>query len=173
MVTKELIFELMTGPSAETYNALMRAVVAEPDFNLRAEELDVLWRQFEAGDLAGVQRDLRGAIRLWIHNPEMHVLASAVARRLGDQVTAEMEAHFARCCYLGMLATGDGSLERPYQVARVADEYALLRHLKKSWDRQTMLQRDGRVVDAFECSDGGSLHFQLPKADLLTGRALA
>ena len=70
-------------------------------------------------------------------------------------------------------ASGDGSLERPYQVARVADEYALLRHLKKSWDRQTMLQRDGRVVDALECSDGASLHFQLPQADLLTGRALA
>lgn len=173
MVTKQLIFELMTGPSAASYNALLCAVVAEPDFNLRAEELQALWQQLEAGDIAGVQRNLGAALRLWIHNPEMHVLASVVARRLGDQVTAEMEAHFARCCYLGMLASGDGSFERPYQVARVADEYALLRHLRKAWDRQTMLHRDGRVVDAFECGDGTTLHFQLPKADLLTGRALS
>jgi hypothetical protein len=170
MVTKAAILALLTQPSAETYGALLRAVTEEAGFNLHADDLDELWQQFETGDFAGVKARLHQVMALWMHNPEIHVLAYAVAKRLGDAHTAEMEGHFAACCYHGMQASGDGSFERPYQVARVPDEYALLRHLKKTWTRQGMQERDGRVIDAFVCTDGAVLHFELPDADLLTGK---
>lgn len=170
MVTEQLIFELLTQPSAETYSALLRAVTEEPDFNLHADHLNELWKLFETGDFAAVRDQLATVMRLWVHNPEAHVLSHAVAKRLGDQQSAEIEGRFAQCCYYGMQASGDGSFERPYQVARVPDEYALLRHLSKSWTGHSTVHRDGLVIDAFPCPDGTTLHFQLPNADLLTGR---
>ena len=171
MMSKQTILDLLTHPSAETYGEMLRAVIAEERFNVHAQDLDALWQQFEVGDISGVRNRIVAIMELWVHNPEIHVLASAIARRMGNQQDAEMEAHFARCCYLGMLATGDGSFERPYQVARVVDEYALLRHLKRSCVSQEARTRDGYVVDVFTCTDGTTIHFQLPRVDLLTGRA--
>lgn len=170
MVTQQLIVELLSRPSGESYGALLRAVIREPGFNLYANELKELWQQFGTGDFAGVKARAREVMTLWIHNPEIHVLVHAVAKRLGDTDKAEMEGYFAECCYRGLQETGDGSLERPYQVARVPDEYALLRHLEKTWTRQGMQERDDRAIDAFVCTDGTVLHFQLPDADLLTGK---
>jgi hypothetical protein len=170
MVTKQLILELLTEPSAETYCALLRAVTEEPDFNLHDDQLNEVWKLFETGDFTAVRAQLATVMRLWVHNPEAHVLSHAVSKRLGDQQSAEFEGHFAQCCYYGIQASGDGSFARPYLVARVPDEYALLRHLRKSWTERGSLHREGRVIDAFSCADGTTLHFQLPNADLLTGR---
>ena len=166
------IFDLLTRPSAETYGVLMRSVIAHPDFRIRSNAMKELWKRFEAGDLAAVREGLAAISLLWIHSPDYHILMHALAKRDGDAQSADIEARFAYCCFQGMLATGDGSYDRPYQVARVEDEYVLLQHLKISWTRQSMIERDQRVTDIFERSDGTALHFELPKADLLTGKAL-
>jgi hypothetical protein len=52
-------------------------------------------------------------------------------------------------------------------------EDVLLRHLKTVWPQHGMLERDQRVIDVFEHSDGTALHVPLPNADRLTGKALA
>jgi hypothetical protein len=166
------IVDLLKQPSAETYGVLMRCVIEHPDFRIRSDVLRELWKRFEAGDLAAVREGINTIAPLWIHSPDYHILRHALAKRDGDAQSADIEARFAYCCFQGMLATGDGSYERPYQVARVEDEYVLLRHLSIAWTRQSMLERDQRVIDIFERSDGTPLHFQLPKADLLTGKAL-
>jgi hypothetical protein len=61
-----------------------------------------------------------------------------------------------------MQSSGDGSLARPYQVAHVDDEYALLRFMNLQCTRQGSMARDGRTVDVFHCADGRTLHFELP-----------
>jgi hypothetical protein len=170
MLTGEHILALLMEPSAATYGEVLRCVVEHEDFNYHSSELLPLGQQVVAGDLAGVQDRLRALVPLWVHSPDYHVLAFAVAKRLGDAKTMELESRFWQSCLRGMLASGDGSLERPYQVARIADEYTLIRSLKKEWTRQQMLDRDGRIVDAFDCTDGATLHFLLPKVDLETGR---
>lgn len=169
--TGEQILALVLEPSAATYGAVLRSIVEHKDFNYRSHDLRTLWEQFNTGDFVTVRDRLRDLSSLWVHNPDYHVLAFGVAKRLGDQKSMALESRFRQSCLQGMLASGDGSLARPYQVAYIDDEYALLRDLNKEAKKQSLVQ-DGRIVDVFECVDGSTVHFQLPNVDLETGRRI-
>jgi len=165
-VTKQTLFELIRGNTREAYAELLRSVIEQPDFQVVSDDLRLLWQRYETGDLDGVKAQLPGLMRHWIHNPEIHIISSAVARRTGDLQGEELERLLAHGCFAGMQASGDGSLERPYQVARVYDEYSLLRFLQKKLRRQRLLRPDGRVVDELVCDDNTTMYFELPKLPL-------
>lgn len=159
---RDALFALVTNPTAATYGELLRQVTSQPDFQIYSDDMRLLRERFEAGDFAGVHQAINAVMRFWIHSPEIHLMAWSVARRLGDAETENLERRITEACIVGMQSSGDGSLTRPYQVAHVDDEYALLRFMNLQCTRQGSMARDGRTVDVFHCADGRTLHFELP-----------
>jgi hypothetical protein len=91
-----------------------------------------------------------------------------MAKRRGDERSAMVEARLAFACIQGLMATGDGTKDKPYVVVRVRDEYELLEHLEKRPARQTLLRDGERQLDCFELDDGSELYFDIsvPKSHL-------
>ena len=160
---RDALFALVKNPTAVTYGELLRQVVTQPGFQIYTDDMRVLREKFEAGDFAGVRDGIAAVMRFWIHSPEIHLMAWSVAKRLGDAETEKLEGLITQACVAGMQASGDGSLARPYQIAHVDDEYALLRFMKLPFTRYgSMASAEGRTIDVFHCGDGRALHFELP-----------
>jgi hypothetical protein len=62
---------------------------------------------------------------------------------------------------LGILATGDGSADKPYLVSRVSDEYDILRHTKKGMKGQSLRTKGDKSFDVIACQDGQELWFDI------------
>jgi hypothetical protein len=90
------------------------------------------------------------------------LLASKLARSLGDEDAANVHSLVARACVEGIRATGDGSRERPHLVARESDEDDLV-ELSGRTVFSRARERDGaRVLDRLLLDDGSSLSFVAP-----------
>ena len=66
----------------------------------------------------------------------------------------------ATCCE-GILATGDGTKEKPYLVTRTSDEYDILQYLDKQFGGQALVSDGDRNFDVMTCSDGTELWFDI------------
>ena len=60
-----------------------------------------------------------------------------------------------------ILATGDGSRERPYVVSSVKEEYLILEHFNKIKTMQMLMDVDGKPMDCIGCEDGATYHFDI------------
>ena len=60
----------------------------------------------------------------------------------------------AKKCIRGILSTGDGTADKPYQVTRVSDEYDVLGHLGILPQGQSLTLKNGKAFDRLQC--GGS-----------------
>ncbi len=121
--------ELAKCPTAETYARLRSWFVTCPAYDPYREELRDLERLIEVGNVAAAAQALDGALARLLLSPRAHELAAQVARSTGDTQRAEREHRTARACVEGILATGDGSRDQPYQVLYAADEQDVLRFL--------------------------------------------
>ena len=60
-----------------------------------------------------------------------------------------------------ILASGDGSQDRPYIVNSIDEEYLILHHLNKSLQMQSLTGSSGKPMDLMECDDGTSIYFDI------------
>ncbi|WP_243059310.1 DUF4919 domain-containing protein [Nocardioides sp. SR21] len=146
----DLVGRYLADPTPASLADVRRAVRADPSF-------DPGLVVGEADGLAALQRLMPGALL----SPSAHgALADALARA-GRQQAAARERLIARAALAGILATGDGSRERPWSVLRVSDEYDVLRSQRRRSTEQT-LERDGsRHLDRHVCDDGSEAWFDV------------
>lgn len=60
-----------------------------------------------------------------------------------------------------ILATGDGSRERPYVVSSVKEEYLILQHFDQKLLLQALVDVDGKRMDLMSCEDGTAYYFDI------------
>ena len=60
-----------------------------------------------------------------------------------------------------ILATGDGSRERPYVVNSVREEYLILEHFNKTKTMQMLMDADRKPMDCIGCEDGTTYYFDI------------
>ncbi len=61
-----------------------------------------------------------------------------------------------------VLASGDGSIERPYKVKSIQEEYAILRHFEKELSMQGFMPQES--LDQMVCKDGSVFYFDISQA---------
>lgn len=97
-------------------------------------------------------------------SPRIHFLSAEAAEALGDEAAVELERSLFVLALKGLLATGDGSRGNPYVVCHATDEYDIVDALGCEAARQTLVEVEGRMLDAIVCSDGRELWFDLSDA---------
>ena len=60
-----------------------------------------------------------------------------------------------------ILATGDGSRERPYVVSGTNEEYLILEHFNKTLVMQALVDSDEKRMDMMACEDGTAYYFNI------------
>ena len=146
------VVSFLQDPSAATYAELRSAATSgyRPESTGEGE----LWQMLEENRLGGVQEHIRRVMPDNILSPSFHLGIARFAEREGDQQRAEMERFFAFNLREQLLATGDGSLQRPYVVANVGDQYTILAALEKKVKDVGMALVEGRWLDVVRTRDG-------------------
>jgi len=157
----KLFAELVKKPTRESYLALYKIVTSSEKYEPYGTALEDAEDLLEKGELKQAKAKLDAAGLNLLLCPRAHQCAARIAKALGDAAAARKESAAAAACLKGILATGDGSPEKPYLVTRVSDEYDVLVHLKKRSTQQGLMNRGGKSFDVLSCTDGSQLWFDV------------
>lgn len=146
----DLVDRYLADPTPAALADVRRMVRAQPSFD----------PGLVVGEVAGLealQRLMPGALL----SPAAHAALAHALARTGRPDAAARERRLAEASLAGILATGDGSRERPWSVLRVSDEYDVLRSLRRRSVEQSV-ERDGRRhLDHHVCDDGSDVWFDV------------
>lgn len=148
-------------PTAENYLLARDAILSDADGRTRTADLAELAELFGQGDFQAAREKIEGMMPAWALSPRVHFLAAQAAEQLGDDEDADLEKFLFSACLQGLLATGDGSLARPYQVAQTADEYDVLLALGSLAKGQVLVEHGGGHYDVVTCEDGTRVWFEV------------
>ncbi|HUT32332.1 MAG TPA: DUF4919 domain-containing protein [Planctomycetota bacterium] len=158
---KEFFAAFLEKPGKETYLAVFKAVTEAESYDPYSMDLNGAWGLIKEKKFKEAQEKLEKAMPSLLLSPRAHGMAAMAAEGLNDAAKAKSEREAAAKCIQGMLATGDGSADKPYLVTRVTDEYDVLRHLKKAKTTQGLRNKDGKSFDVMSCEDGTEVWFDI------------
>ena len=159
--TEQLFIDFLKSPTKERYVAVYQALTTGQEYNPYGDDLKEIKRLIGKKHYEEARQKLKTAWPSLLLSPSAHQCAATVARTLGDEATADKERQIAEKCLQGILATGDGSRERPYLVSRVSDEYDLIRHLNKRSTTQGLSLDGQRSYDVLNLDDGSQMWFDI------------
>lgn len=146
-------------PTADNYRRVRRMVTAEPGFDRQS----VAWMELAALCEEGRFDQLRERAwemwPTWRLSPRFHLLVGYAANRLGDYEEEQLERFQFQTCLDGLLGTGEGTQQKPYQVLYVSDQYDVIRDLGLRGRGQRALEHNGRGMDVVWCEDGTQVWF--------------
>jgi len=158
---RELFAAFLEKPGKETYLAVFKAVTEAKSYDPYSTDLDDAWGLVREQKFRDAQEKLDKAMPNLLLSPRAHTLAAMAAEGLGEAEKGKAERDAAAKCVQGMLATGDGSADKPYLVTRVSDEYDLLRHLKRAKTSQGLKHKGDKAFDVMQCADGSEVWFDI------------
>jgi hypothetical protein len=158
---RERFWDFLEAPGRDSYLAVREALVrseAYQPYDREFQRIDGLLRD---GQLDEASRAIQDSLPNLLISPMFHLLATRLCELRGDQPGMETERAVARMCVEGILASGAGSADNPYVVARTSDEYDVLRYLGKELERQALIESGDRHLDLMRCTDGSEMWFDV------------
>ena len=162
---QDILEAFLEQPTARSYRAARRAILCDPEFRgdprLLAEVAELCERQ----QFALADQLFQRMMPDWALSPRAHMYAAWIAEELGQSRDVELEQFLCIACLRGLLATGDGSRQRPYLVTHVSDEYDIVSWFGGQVVSQRLAAQAGRECDVLTDEDGGEYWFDV--SDLL------
>jgi hypothetical protein len=169
----QLFVGYLQDPAPENFLALRTALMETVGFDPYSRDLSQAEHLFLADRFEEAEQELRQKIRPnHLLSPGAHLKLALVYQRLGRAAEMERERAIAIRCLEGILSTGDGTLERPYQVTRTSDEYDVLAASDLTWSSQTLRRVGGRRIDVVKTREGREICFDVTDIFLLLKRRL-
>lgn len=160
----ELFARFLESPDRESYIAVRTALVSSDYYDAYSNEMDGLDQLLDAGKFEEASRKLTDSMPNLLLSPWAHFIMSFIADKLNDEKGAHAESLIAAACCKGILATGDGTKDKPYIVVRVSDEYDVLQYVGKGLELQSLIHDGNRHFDLVKCRDGSELWFDITDA---------
>lgn len=158
---RDLVDAHLAEPTAASLESLRSALRAAPGFDpeLRVRERAVaLLREGRSSDAVdAVEASMPGSL----FSPGAHALLATALGRTGQTDAAARHARLARAALGSILSTGDGTVEQPWSVIRISDEYDVVDSRGARPSGQSLLRDEGRTIDRIDCQDGRSFHFDI------------
>jgi len=155
----DLIDAWLADPTPESLEALRHAVRLapgfDPDLRVRTEATALLRAGRHDDTVTVLEASMPGSL----FSPAAHAMLATALRHVGRADDARRHGRLARAARDSILSTGDGSLERPWSVLRISDEYDVVDSLGTRPVSQAVLHEGIRMIDRLDCQDGRALHF--------------
>lgn len=152
--------ELVLTFTKENYLAARSFAVGHASYKPYSSDLEELADTEDEAACKIVLRTLEQASPNLLFSPRAHLWAAIAAEKLGDEKRQQRELRIAKGLIQGILATGDGTRQKPYAIVRPTDENDLLMHLDKRQDSQSLVQ-EGGTFDVILCTDGTEIWFEI------------
>ena len=91
--------------------------------------------------------------RQWLLSPKFHLLIAELAEAQDDAEQLELSLLEAHSCLQGLLATGDGSSDWPYQSTYPSDVHDVAAAAGLNIDAQHLTRRHSRWFDLVTCGN--------------------
>ena len=163
------LFDLfLEKPTGENYLKVLDALCRHPAYDPYSADLDEVAQLLEKRRYEEAKATLDKAMPNLLLSPRAHNYYRVIAEAMGDGQEAQRRDQIAQKCLQGIQATGRGLVEaasgepkpdqlptRPFQVARVSDQYDLVRSLGKRprVHSQSLRRIEDRWYDVLRCSD--------------------
>jgi hypothetical protein len=161
---KQMLQQFAEQPTRENYLAVLKRLREAGEPSVTPAEVaalsDKLHASNEAAALSAIQRLPKSAA----FSPRVHFLAAEFCDRICDEQRAELERFLFAACLRGLLATGDGTLARPYVVCQVSDERDILLALGEVSAELKVLAKGKRTIDKHVCLSGREICFDCSQA---------
>ncbi len=151
----------LQNPSKDTYLALRKDIIDRPDFNYLDRGISQLEKLIKEGDHQKVRAFIPQLMPTHLLSPVTHLLIAESAKNAGEEEQAKQEFAMFSACLKAMNETGDGSLESPYAVILIADEYDILRSLEETSQKQSLIEDNGRKLDKHLTESGKEIYFDV------------
>lgn len=155
-----LLRRVIEQPTKENYLAARSFAVGHASYKPYSSDLEELADTEDEAACKIVLRTLEQASPNLLFSPRAHLWAAIAAEKLGDEKRQQRELRIAKGLIQGILATGDGTRQKPYAIVRPTDENDLLMHLDKRQDSQSLVQ-EGGTFDVILCTDGTEIWFEI------------
>ncbi|MCS7305868.1 MAG: DUF4919 domain-containing protein [Thermoguttaceae bacterium] len=165
---QRLFERFLEKPSKESYLQVLDALCRHPAYNPYSTELEEVAQLLDSRRYEEAKAKLDQAMPNLLLSPRAHNYYRVIAEAAGDLQEAQRRDQIAQKCLQGIRATGQGIVDAaagepkqghvpiaPFHVARVSDEYDLIRALGKRSrvHSQSLRRMDGRWYDVLRCSD--------------------
>lgn len=171
--TLDVLFDaFVKSPDRDSWLAVREGIVTSGAYNPYSDEMALAGDLMMAGRHAAAVEKLTAAMPNLLLSPSAHQMLAVSYEELRDEASAAAERKAAQACLTGLLATGAGSQDSPWQVSRPSDEYDVLAHLEKRMQQQELRNDQGRSFDLMECEDGTQLWFDITTPFAALGQSL-
>jgi hypothetical protein len=164
--------DFLKKPSRETFMAVRAAVVSSGAYNPYGNALEQASKLLDEGLFAEFLEQMPRLMPDHLLSPRAHMMASFAYKQLADEEGRKFEMALAHLCIDGVLASGDGSREKPYFVLRVSDEYDVMGALGRQMKQQSLVREGARALDAMDCADGTRVFFDITDMFSLLGKSI-
>lgn len=164
---ESLVSAYLAEPGPGSLNPLRDAVRSAPNFDPDLAFDRTVDPLLAGGRYAEAVTALRKLMPGGIFSPGAHARLADALRHTGQTQLAEREKTLAKAAIVSIVSSGDCSVERPWSVMRVRDEYDVLSSMKRTPLRQELIEDGGRHLDHHVCADGSEVYFDV--TDLFGG----
>ncbi len=169
-----LVDHFLAQPNKENFTAVQDRILADRGYDETARGLEDMLDLYRQKEYQKAIDRFQAAMPDLALSPQAHFYAARCYEELGKKELQKKETACVRACLQGLLATGDGSPERPFVVTHASDEYDLLTcPLKTESKSQTSTHKKGRWYDVLECASGKTYWFDITRTFGQDGKSIA
>ena len=149
----------MASPSIQQYQSIRQFILSQDDYDPATDELRFLDRQFRDRQFSSVIEISESLRSIWQLSPKFHYLTGSAAIECGRLELAKRSQYLFQVCLDFLLQTGDGSMQKPYEITYFSDIQDILAILDADVRCQQVVNRDGCVFDVATLHNGEDIWF--------------
>ncbi len=159
----QALLEWMKNPKLEGFLALRQEIVRSPDYQPYKEPRPLDQLREAVGERR--HKDIltifeREGISLLL-SPEAHMAVTIAHKHLGNSELELQSRWLSKLCGEAIEQSGDGSLNRPYLVLHINDEYDFLVRHGLVPVQQSLVHHGGRALDVMTLNTGRKIAFDV------------
>lgn len=160
----EAVDRWIDDPSPRHTDQLRDAVQSASNYSSGRELTSTVVPLLERGAYAEARDAVLATMPGSFLSPSAHTALSRAHLALGAGAAADQERAFARASLVSILNSGSGSMQAPWVVLRITDEYDVISAMGTTVTEQVVSQPEGRMLDQLTTEDGQQLWFELRNA---------
>ncbi|WP_372367006.1 hypothetical protein [Candidatus Uabimicrobium sp. HlEnr_7] len=152
---------LSSGFDFESFVKLRTLILKDADYNFYKDTTTQLVEWLDLEEYQKIVDQCKNAGVNEILCPGFHKYIGIALKRQGNLEGFKAETAIYSYCIKMILQCGEGTLQKPYQVLRISDEYEVMKILQKQMAKQSLISQNDKHYDMIECTDGSILYFDV------------
>lgn len=159
-----LFSDLLENPDQTKFMKMRELVYMHEDYspyNWNVEKMEKLFWEKQYDKV--VELYIQDRLNLFM-SPRAHIMLYNILKQIGAKDKEEFHKMAADVLIDLLTKSGDGSIEHPFKVLRISDEYDVLMAIQEEKEVQELVFGEERTYDVIHTKSGKVMHFDITEA---------